>query len=303
MSVKRPDTDRLNLESGVPAGPTGGAEGLDLILARNFAALRNQRGWPVVVGLCGSQGSGKSTLSRLVAARLAEQDLSVEILSIDDLYLSHADRLVLAAKVHPLLVTRGPPGTHDVQLGIQLLEALSGRFAASDLSIPAFDKLSDTLRPRSEWRPVNGPVDVTIFEGWCVGARPQETAALETPINDLEGMDDPDGVWRGYVNRRLGSDYADLFERLDWLVMLKAPSFEVVFDWRAMQERGLLAAEGEGAPTTATVKGMGDTELRRFLEHYQRLTEWMLDEMPSRCDLLIELAPNHQPVDVRLKAP
>jgi len=300
MAARPPDADPLSPQDASEPGRTNGADGLSLVLARQFVALRRKLGRPIVVGLCGSQGSGKSTISRRIGSFMKDQGLSVEVLSIDDLYLSRADRLALAETVHPLLATRGPPGTHDVGLGIQLLDALSGRSPPLGLSIPVFDKLADTLRPRSDWLPIHGPVDVVIFEGWCVGARPQGSAALRPPVNDLERTEDPEGAWRMYANQRLESDYAELFSRLDLLVMLKAPSFEVVFDWRATQERELLAAHRQGTSSAAKPAGMGEAELRRFLQHYQRLTESMLEEMPGRCDILIELAPDHRPVGVRL---
>ena len=82
-----------------------------------------------------------------------------------------------------------------------------------------------------------GRPDVILFEGWCVGARPQSEAELQPPINELERRADPDARWRRYVNERLGSDYKDLFGHLDRLLMLEVPSLDKVVEWRLLQER------------------------------------------------------------------
>ncbi|PTT43253.1 kinase, partial [Stenotrophomonas sp. HMWF022] len=76
---------------------------------------------PLILGLCGAQGSGKST----IAARLAKQVERSAILSLDDLYLTRAERQKLARAVHPLFATRGVPGTHDVALGVETIAAVA----------------------------------------------------------------------------------------------------------------------------------------------------------------------------------
>ena len=83
-----------------------------------------QGGHPLVLGICGAQGSGKSTLAEALAERLERDGLACAVLSLDDLYLTRAERERLARGVHPLLATRGPPGTHDTSLGIAVLDAL-----------------------------------------------------------------------------------------------------------------------------------------------------------------------------------
>jgi D-glycerate 3-kinase len=125
-----------------------------------------------------------------------------------------------------------------------------------------------------------GPVDVVLFEGWCVGARPQPAAALTRPVNALERDADPDGRWRTFVNTALAGAYAPLFARIDRLVLLQAPGFEVVAGWRAEQEAKLRARTG---------RGMDEAEIARFVAHYERLTRWILQEMPPRADLVFPL--------------
>jgi D-glycerate 3-kinase len=237
-----------------------------------------------LVGLCGSQGSGKSTLAAAVAAMLRARGRTVAVVSLDDLYLSHDARQRLAAEVHPLLATRGPPGTHDVALGVAVLDGLAGR---GPVALPRFDKAADDPHPRADWPTLEAPVDVAIFEGWCVGARAQGPERLVQPVNALERDEDPDGHWRTFVDTALAGAYPPLFERLDRLVLLAAPGFEVVAGWRAEQEAKLSARTGGG---------LAPDEIARFVAHYERLTRWILEEMPARADLTIPLAADRTPV-------
>jgi len=248
-------------------------------LARRAGAKR-----PLIVGINGAQGSGKSTLCRFLEVLLAEQGLSAATLSLDDLYLTRAERQQLARDVHPLLATRGVPGTHDIALGTALLDGLA---AGEPVALPRFDKAADDRAART--RPVEARVDVVLFEGWCVGTAPQPQEALAEPINQLEREEDADGTWRRAVNHRLATDYAALFDRLDLLVMLRVTGFESVRANRQLQEQKLARHSPSGAGV------MDAAALDRFLMHYERLTRWMLEEMPARADILFPIGPEQRP--------
>ncbi|HEV7631494.1 MAG TPA: hypothetical protein VGO41_00805, partial [Steroidobacteraceae bacterium] len=146
----------------------------------------------LTVGLCGAQGSGKSTLAAALVELLRAEGLAAASLSIDDFYLTHAERRALAARVHPLLQTRGVPGTHDVPLAQATLRSLRSR---GTIALPVFDKQVDDRRAPADWPRVEGSLRVTLLEGWCVGARPQALTALVQPLNALERDEDPDGTW------------------------------------------------------------------------------------------------------------
>lgn len=253
-------------------------------LAELAAEARAAAGRTVVIGLCGAQGSGKSTIAAATRRLLVLRGLSAAVLSLDDLYLPREARAALAHEVHPLLITRGPPGTHDPALGAEVLAALG---QAGEVALPRFDKAADTRKDRADWNPAQGPVDVVLFEGWCVGARPQAPEALIEPVNALERDEDPDGRWRTFVNTALDGAYRPLFARLDRLVLLQAPGFEAVAGWRAEQEAKLRARTGGGMAPEAIV---------RFVAHYERLTRWILQEMPARADLVVRLAADRTPL-------
>ena len=275
--------DKLILSEGLPGDYRSVVEQYWRPLADQIGDLWVDRR-PRLIGINGAQGSGKTTLCRFLEALLVEHNLRTVTLSLDDLYLTRAERQDLAMHEHPLFATRGVPGTHDVALGEAILDdLLAGRTAA----LPRFDKaIDDRAAVR---RMIDPPIDVVLFEGWCVGAVPQPASALAAPVNELERYEDAGGDWRGEVNRRLGTDYVRLFERIDLLVMLKVEAFEAVRANRALQEQKLEASNPEGAEI------MDDAALDRFLMHYERLTRWMLEEMPGRADVVIEVGADQRP--------
>lgn len=250
-------------------------------LAHRIAQWHKAAGRPLVIGINGAQGSGKSTLCRfLEEALLPELGLSAVTLSLDDLYLTRAERDRLASHVHPLLRTRGVPGTHDAALGQSVLDDL---LAGRPTRFPQFSKALDDRLPLAEARRVDEMVDVILFEGWCVGATPQPPSDLAVPINALEAERDPAGIWRRYVNDQLAGAYADWFGRIDHLVMLKAPSFESVLHNRLKQEHKLRAALPD-APAL-----MDDGQIRVFISHYERLTQHIIKSMAGSADICFEL--------------
>jgi D-glycerate 3-kinase len=255
-----------------------------------------------VLGISGGQGSGKSTLTALLRVILERGlGLRVAALSIDDIYLTRAERERLAGAVHPLLITRGVPGTHDVSLGVRVIGALRRAGPGDTVPIPSFDKAADDRRPESEWPRHLGPADVIMVEGWCLGASPEEDAALRQPINQLEATEDAGGRWRRYVNDRLRGEYRDLWAQLDAIVMLEVPGMDQVFEWRGLQERKLAQAHASsGAPETRI---MDEAGVRRFVMHYERTTRHMLVELPGRAEVVLHLNRAHQVDRIAVRQP
>lgn len=244
-----------------------------------------------IIGVNGAQGAGKTSFCTLMKLVLEGGfGLKVLSLSIDDLYLSRADREKLAHAVHPLFMTRGVPGTHYVQKGLELLTTLANASPSDHTPIPRFNKATDDVYPEKEWDRFVGRPDVVLFDGWFMGATEQPLADLLQPANKLEEEEDKEAVWRTYVNLQLKTEYSRLFDCLNLLVMLQVPSFEKVYEWRALQEEKLrIATRGQH-----DLRVMDEEEVKRFISHYERLTRWMLKEMPERADVVFAVNNDHR---------
>ena len=253
---------------------------------------------PLLVGLNGAQGSGKSTTALLLAETLTYgHGLNVLQCSIDDFYLERSSRQSLASKHHPLFITRGVPGTHDMQLLNKTLDDLLNAKAHQKTLIPRFSKALDDRLPQSEWQQFEGCPDLIILEGWCVGSTPEPDAELTTPINTLEAMEDPDGIWRKFVNEALKNDYQDTFDRLNFLALLKIPNFSKVFEWRLLQEQKLL----EENRSLNTNRILDPLALKRFIMHFERITRWNQKILPQKADLTLEIDESHRFERARFK--
>lgn len=231
---------------------------------------------PAFVGLNGAQGAGKSTLVQLIAADLENRGLRCVILSLDDFYLTRAEREELALAVHPMCATRGVPGTHDVSL---LKATLASLADGGQTALPRFDKLADDRLSRNDWPNVTGQVDVVILEGWCVGLLSDDVPAWSGPINQIEAECDPAGVWFAWSRAALQRDYDRLWRRLDLLASIEVPDWESVVDSRLRQEREAAAATGRS--------GMERADVAQFVQYYERYTRALWSAMPQRADILL----------------
>ena len=227
-------------------------------------------------GIGGGQGAGKSTLGRLITEAGTVFGTRIEVLSIDDFYLTREERRGLAETVHPLLATRGPPGTHDVE---RLRTAMAALRQPGVVHVPRFDKGKDT---RSGFARIAGGVELVVLEGWCVGA-PAAKFPVDEPINALEREHDANTRWRSYIENALGGPYAGLNEDLETLVFLKVPDLAAVRRWRLQQE-------GERPPG----QRLSPVEVNRFVEHYERITRRMLASLPSTADVVVDLDDDHR---------
>lgn len=241
----------------------------------------------LIVGISGAQGTGKSTLCQRLKILLNDR-YEVAILSLDDLYLSQYKRRQLAASISPLFATRGVPSTHDVNLGIQILEKL--KQGQGDLWLPRFDKQTDNPKPKVLWECCKTPVDIVLFEGWCLGLTAQTDDALVEPINRLEANEDANAVWRKQVNQSLKGEYQALFHMIDKLIYLKAPNLASVFAWRKQQEQETFAHHPSAS--------MDEQALRRFMAHYERLTAHGLTTLPKQAAVVVHLGEEHQCLDI-----
>ena len=216
--------------------------------------------------LSGPQGSGKSTA---LAAAMEAMPQPVAGMSIDDFYLTHAERMELARRISPLFMTRGPPGTHDLVLLEKTITALRAAADETETPLPVFDKLKDNRAPVSDWRSFRGKPAAIVIEGWLMGALPDANAAMDSPLNPVES-EDRTGDWRRQQEAALAGPYASLWDAADSFCHIVPPDFDCVLGWRLQQEAGLWAARGDPMPDERR------DWVRRFIEHYERLTRRML---------------------------
>lgn len=239
---------------------------------------------PLLLGIAGAQGTGKSTFAKMLAIILERVfEKTTLVMSLDDFYLTRAERTRLAETVHPLLRVRGVPGTHDIGL---LLSVINDLKKGSKTEVPTFNKATDD---RASMLPVMGEVlDIMILEGWCWGAQPASPADLDKPVNALEAELDGDGRWRRYVNQQLGQGgYQQVFAEADVNFFLAAPNFATVVEWRWQQEQDLAArSSGEAI--------MDRDEVQEFVMYYERITRRMLVDLPERANLTLYLDETHQ---------
>lgn len=239
-----------------------------------------------VYSITGLQGTGKSTIAAQLVELASERGVRAVALSIDDFYLDHDERARLGREVHPLLATRGPPGSHDVALACEVVDALrEGRRTR----LPRFDKIADRRLPAAEWPLVDG-ADLVLFEGWFQKVPAQSPEALAEPVNALERDEDPHGTWRTWCNDALARDYAPLWTRLDRLLFLQGPGFDQVPEWRWQQECTLQAAHPDRAAMTRP-------QVMRFVQFFERVSRHGWPLLPAIADRTVRLDASRRPID------
>jgi D-glycerate 3-kinase len=211
---------------------------------------------PPLIGVSGVQGSGKTYHCRAIS----RANPRIAHFSLDDVYLTRAERERLAHEASPLLLTRGPPGTHDLELARRTITSLT---QPGPTRLPRFDKATDERKPETEWPVFQGSAEAILVDGWCLGALPPP---ISPPMNAVE-EEDRDGRWRAAIDAALRGAYADFFRTFDAVIFLAAPSWEIVRRWRGQQEEETL-----GRPLTREE----DAKLDRFIMHYERITRSML---------------------------
>jgi len=241
--------------------------------------------------LSGPQGSGKTTLSKIIELAF-ERYLNKKILSLslDDFYYEKKERMKLVKSIHPLLATRGVPGTHD----INYLKKIINKFEKQKypLQLPIFDKLSDTRKKTK--KNIKDKCEIMILEGWCVGCPPLSNKYLYMDINLLEKKFDTGKIWRTYYNNNLRNDYSKIFNHFNSIIYLKPPSFSEIFKWRLKQERYLKKIN-----ININSLGMSKKEIANFIQHYEKITKWMTKKMPKKAKLILYI--NKEQKIMRLK--
>ena len=268
-----------------------------LIPASYWIAKKANKKKPLMIGLAGGQGSGKTTISSILTLILKKYfKLNVFKISIDDFYKTRKDRKVLSITKHPLLMTRGVPGTHDIELMLKFFKKVKSKKFKS-LDVPKFNKATDDRYKKNLWYKLKSKPDVVIFEGWCVGAQAQKSKQLRKPINSLEKVRDQSIKWRLYVNNQLKTKYKTLFKQLDGLLYLKAKNFNILKNWRLKQERKLWTQ----TKNKKNLKIMSSGDVINFMQTYQRITQQMFKDAIKNSSIIMNLNNNHQIQNIRFK--
>ena len=245
---------------------------------------------PLIIGLAGGQGSGKTTISSILSLILKKYfKLKVFKISIDDFYKTKKQREILSKDKHSLLLTRGVPGTHDIKIMLDFFRKIKTKNFKS-LKLPKFNKASDDRYKKKHWYKLKSRPDVVIFEGWCVGAKPQSLRLLKKPINALEKAYDKSLKWRRFVNLQLKTNYKKLYSQLDSLLYLKVKNFNLLKKWRIKQEEKLWLK----SKSRKNLKIMNKKEVINFMQTYQRITEQMFKDAPKYSSIIMNLNKNHQ---------
>jgi D-glycerate 3-kinase len=252
---------------------------------------------PLIIGLAGGQGSGKTTISSILTLILKKYfKLNVFKVSIDDFYKTRKDRKLLSKKKHPLLMTRGVPGTHDIELLLKFVKKVKSKNFKS-LEVPKFNKAIDDRCKKNLWYKLKSKPDVVIFEGWCVGAKAQSNKQLKKTTNSLEKVYDQGAIWRTHVNNQLKTKYKTLFNQLDGLLYLKAENFNLLREWRLKQERKLLVQ----TKNKKNLKIMSSGDIINFMQTYQRITQQMFKDALKGSSIIMYLNSNHQIEKIKFK--
>jgi D-glycerate 3-kinase len=245
---------------------------------------------PYFVGLAGGQGTGKTTISSLIRIILTKYfKLNVFRISIDDFYKTRKERINLSKRVHPMLLTRGVPGTHDINMMLNFFKKSKIKKFKS-LKLPTFNKAIDDRFNKKKWYDLKNKPDVIIFEGWCVGAKSENSITLKRTINSMEKLKDQRQIWRKYVNQQLKTKYKNLYSQLNCLIYLKAKNFSLLQKWRLKQERKLWLKSKKNSK----LKIMNRGDVINFMQTYQRITQNMFKNMPKYASIIFNLNNNHQ---------
>ena len=247
-----------------------------------------KKGETLILGFSGGQGSGKTTVTGILKIILKKFfKRRIHVSSIDDFYKALEDRNKISNKIHPLLKTRGVPGTHDINLVKNFFNIIRKK-KFKKIKLPKFEKAMDNRLEKKYWFNIKQKPEIVILEGWCVGAKAQPNFMIKKPINTLEKYEDQDFTWRIHVNEMLKKEYKKIFEMIDYFIFMKIPNFGVVLKWRFIQERKL------GKKSHSKRNIMSYNEIKRFIMFYQRITLQMIKDLSKSASVVMLLKKNHE---------
>ena len=262
-----------------------------------WIAKKTNKKEPLIIGLAGGQGTGKTTITSIISIILKKYfKLDIFKISIDDFYKTRKQRTLLSKNKHSLLMTRGVPGTHDIDIMLNFFKKIKVK-NFKILKLPKFNKGVDDRCKQSLWYKIQSKPDVVILEGWCVGARSQNSKELKKPVNSLEKIHDQNFKWRQYVNYQLKTKYKKLFNQLDYILFLKVKNFSLLRRWRLKQEKKLWLK----SKNKKNLKIMNKSKVKNFMDTYQRITQQMFKDMPKYSSIVMNLNNSHQIKNIKYR--
>jgi D-glycerate 3-kinase len=249
-----------------------------LPLGIKIADHRKRLDRPMIQGILGLQGTGKTTMSQIISLILRNMGYRTLCLSLDDLYKTYNDRLTLLSQ-DQRLIWRGPPGTHDIHLGSIVLDQVLQR--KSPINIPRFDKSAyhgagDRTTPE-----IVSDIDLVLFEGWFVGVYPIDPETFNYAPPPI--VTDDDRAFARDMNIQL-HNYVPLWDKLDSLIVLYPKDYRLSLEWRQQAERQMIAAGKSG---------MNDAQVVEFVHYFWRSLHPELFVQPllksPQVDLVIEI--------------
>ena len=247
-----------------------------------------KKGKTLFLGFSGGQGSGKTTVAKILKIILKKFfKREIYVSSIDDFYKTLKDRNEMSHTIHPLFKTRGVPGTHDISLVKKFFDFIKKK-NFKKFKLPKFDKSMDERLKKKYWSNIKKRPEIVILEGWCVGAKPQSNSIINKSINVLEKYEDKHLIWRKYANEKLKKEYKKLFAMIDHFIFMKIPNFNVVYEWRLLQETKLRKK------SHSSKKIMSYNEIKRFIMFYERITLQMIKDLSKSASVVIFLKTNHK---------
>ncbi|WP_055075696.1 hypothetical protein [Pseudanabaena sp. 'Roaring Creek'] len=267
-----------------------------LPLAQRLAFQQEKAGRTLIQGLLGGQGTGKTTLGYVLNILLRHLGKTFLSISLDDFYKTYTDRQKLRDR-RPEIIWRGPPSTHDIDLGIEVLRELRDRSSAHSqgIAIPRFDKsLHDGAGDRGEPE-ISENADIVLFEGWFVGMHPLPVSAFRNFVPPI--LSERDREFALECNANL-YNYLPLWDYLDSLIVLVPEDYTYSLQWRIEAERKLIA-------TGKT--GMSDREIAHFVEYFWKALHPELfmpriitptSSSDRGGDLVVKISRSHMPTKI-----
>ena len=239
--------------------------------------------------ISGSQGCGKTTLLKLINRNFKNfYKIDPLCISLDDYYLTKIQRIKISKTIHPLLITRGVPGTHSIKKLFETINHFENK--KYPIKLIKFDKLSDNRSKNSNI--ISKQKDILILEGWCCGCTPINNNFLKKNLNKIE-KNDYNFVWRNYYNNKLNNEYKLLFKKFKYLIYYQIPKFDYVLNWRLKQEVKFKSKKNK------INNIMSEEDINNFILFYEKITKWMMKKTPSKASLIIKINKKQKIVEIK----